>query len=186
MKIPQSAKLVFKGTIFDVYQWEQKMYDGSHETFEMLKRPDTTQVIATYDGKIIIAEEQQPQRPSAYFTLFGGRVENGEESLAAAKRELLEEAGMASNDWELWRTDEPVGKMEWTVYTYIARNCKKVQEQNLDAGEKITVKEITFEQFVADATHPSFRSLGITLELLKLQLEPRKLALFKQQLFKKP
>ncbi len=38
MKIPPNAKRVFKGIIFDVYQWQQKMFDGSKETFEMLKR----------------------------------------------------------------------------------------------------------------------------------------------------
>lgn len=37
MKLPPQAKKVFTGQIFDVYQWEQEMYDGSFETFEMLK-----------------------------------------------------------------------------------------------------------------------------------------------------
>lgn len=38
--IPENAKLVFKGKIFDTYQWEQEMYDGSRVTFEKIKRPD--------------------------------------------------------------------------------------------------------------------------------------------------
>ena len=84
MKIPQSAKLVLKVRSFDVYQWDGKCTTDRMKHSD-IKTSDTTQVIAAYDGKIIIAE-QQPQRPSAYFTLFGGRVENDEESLAAAKQ----------------------------------------------------------------------------------------------------
>ncbi len=186
MKIPSQAKRVFKGKIFDVYQWEQQMFDGSHETFEMLKRPDTVQIIATGDEKIFIAKEQQPNRTEPYLTLFGGRVDDGEEPLAAAKRELLEEAGMTTNDWELWCTKEPASKIEWTVYTFIARGCKQTHAQCLDAGEKITLHEVNLDEFVTNATHPSFRNLGITWELLRLQLEPKKLEEFKKKLFISP
>lgn len=35
--IPDHAKCVFKGVIFDVYQWEQKLYNGTTTTFEKLK-----------------------------------------------------------------------------------------------------------------------------------------------------
>lgn len=38
--IPEQAGCVFHGEIFDVYQWQQEMFDGSYERFEMLRRPD--------------------------------------------------------------------------------------------------------------------------------------------------
>lgn len=44
--IPREAELVFRGEIYKVYQWPQKMPDGSVKTFEMLRRPDTVMVIA--------------------------------------------------------------------------------------------------------------------------------------------
>ncbi len=42
--MPANAKRVFKGVVFDTYQWEQDMYDGTKKTFEKLKRPDTVVV----------------------------------------------------------------------------------------------------------------------------------------------
>ena len=60
--IPPHAKRVFKGVIFEVYQWEQEMFDGSVETYEALKRADTAQVIATRRNKILIPLEEQPRR----------------------------------------------------------------------------------------------------------------------------
>ena len=38
MKIPKNATKVFSGKTFDVYQWEQEMFDGSKKIFEKLKR----------------------------------------------------------------------------------------------------------------------------------------------------
>ena len=61
LKRPDSAKLMFKGVIFEVYQWQQQMYDGSTETFEALKRPDTVSIIpVTKDKKFIILRQEQP------------------------------------------------------------------------------------------------------------------------------
>ncbi len=156
MKIPKEAKLMFKGVIFDVYQWEQKMFDGSTETFEMLDRPDTVEIISVIGDKILISEQQQPNSP-VFLSLFGGRVDEGEEPLHAAKRELLEEAGHTSDDWELIRSYEPYSKMQWTVYIYVARNSKETAKQNLDAGEKIKVVPVGFDEFLDIVDSEDFR-----------------------------
>ena len=51
--LPENAKLVFKGVMFDTYQWEVDGYDGSKRIFEKLKRPDTVMIIPiTEEGKI--------------------------------------------------------------------------------------------------------------------------------------
>ncbi len=183
MKIPPQAKKVFTGEIFDVYHWDQEMFDGSHQTFEMLRRPDTTQVIATSGDKILMAYEEQPAKQGKYMTFFGGRIEKGEEPLAGAKRELLEESGMESNDWELFHTEVDFGKIEWTIFTYIARNCTKTAKQSLDVGEKITIKEFSFEEFIEACTAPGFVSVGMSMYLLRLQREPEKLEEFRKKIF---
>src|SRR5882762_1533858 len=104
MKLPHNAKKVFQGKIFSVYQWEQQLYDGTTATFEMLKRPGTIQIIPTSDETIYISYEEQPDNKPLSYTLFGGRQEPNEDPLMTAKRELLEETGMESEDWELYKT----------------------------------------------------------------------------------
>lgn len=180
MKIPSNAKKVFQGVIFEVYQWDQKLYDGSTAVFESIKRPNTVLVIATKNKKILIAEEEQPGKPT-YLTLLGGRQETNEEPLACAKRELLEESGLISEDWELYKIIDSSGKFDWHLYLYIARNCKKVAEPNLDPGEKIKIKTVTFEQFLEIMSEGSGE---ITLNFLKMRLKPQDLEEFKQKLFK--
>ena len=184
MKIPQNAKLVFKGKIFDVYQWEQKLYDGSTATFEGLKRPSTIQIIPTNTGKVLLAHEEQPTKPLG-FTFLGGRAEEGEEPLTTAKRELLEETGLESSDWELLKVYENEGKIQWKIYLFAARNCKKVAEPNLDAGEKIEVKEVGFDEFLNIVSSKDFWGRDIANDILRMRLDPKQLEEFKKKLLPK-
>lgn len=145
--IPKEAKLAFKGSIFNVYQWEQKMFDGSYQTFEMLDRADTNQIIAVVGDKIMITKENQPNK-LGFYSFPGGRIEEGEDPLEGAKRELIEETGYTCEDWELFKTYEPFHKMDWKIHYYIARNCKKTAEPHLDAGEQIEIKLLSFDEYI--------------------------------------
>lgn len=144
--IPDIAKKMFTGAIFDVYQWPQKMFDGSTATFEMLKRPDTVIVIPLIDDKILIIEDEQPHTGKKQ-GFPGGRVDNSDAStLDAAKREMLEETGYKFDSWKLVNAMQPHFKLEWFTYSYIAWDAHKVTEPHLDAGEKITIKKLNFDE----------------------------------------
>ncbi len=182
--IPEHAKMVFKGKIFEVWQWEQKLFDGTTATFERLKRPSTAQVIPVVGAKILIVDQQQPDTKH-FTTVPGGRCDEGEDPLVAAKRELLEETGYVSDDWELFRKENPVGKMEWTIYTYVARNCKKVQEPELDPGEKMSACLITFEEFIQLGSSADFYDKELDLELSRAQFDLAKKEELNKLLFKK-
>lgn len=181
MKVPPDAKRVFKGIIFDVYQWQQKMFDNSYETFEVLKRANTIEVIATSGDKIIMSHQSQPNKEN-FYSLLGGRAEEREEPLVTAKRELLEEAGLVSEDWELYKVYEPAHKMDWQIYTFIARECKKVQSQTLDAGEKIEVIEKSFDEFINIIISDTYWGKELAIDVLKMKLS-NSLSQFKSKIF---
>lgn len=183
MKIPSNAKKVFDGIIFDVYQWEQEMFDGSTSTFEMLKRPNTIEVIATEGDKILLSKQSQPNK-SDFYSLFGGRAEEGEEPLETAKRELLEESGLKSENWELLKTYSPIHKIEWDIYMYVARDCVKTLDQKLDAGEKIEIIKCTFEEFIKIVDSDNYWGNELVLDVLRMQKE-NKLEEFKFRIFGK-
>ncbi len=147
-KIPKKAKLVFKGEIFNVYQWRQRMFDGTYKTFERLKRPHGVGIIATIKDKVLIIQEEQPGSKSA-MGIFGGRMEHGESPIIAAKRELLEESGMVSSKWHLIKVFSPVAKMDWNIYLFTAAECRKISEQHLDGGERIKINQISFERLMS-------------------------------------
>ncbi len=175
--IPESAKKVFAGQIFDVYQWLQTMFDGSTETFEMLKRPDTVQVIAVKDNQIVLVHDEQPGR-SARLHFPGGRADEDDSWLAAAQRELKEETGMSFKTWRLIDVQQPVPKIEWFVPWFLATDFDNQTEQQLDSGEKIEVIVKDFSaihKLILDEHEPTmtyaiplFRRLASLEELLKL------------------
>jgi len=170
MKIPSQAKKVFTGEIFEVYHWPQKMFDGSVANFEMLKRPNTLQIIPTIGNKIIIAKEEQPTKKMDY-TLLGGRQEKNEDPLSGAKRELLEESGLSSNDWEKYGMFSPVHKIDWDIYYFVARQCKKVASQKLDGGEKIELIEVNFNDFIDIILSDQYWGNDLVLRVAKLKLQ---------------
>lgn len=182
MKLPSNAKKVFQGKIFSIYQWEQELYDGSTATFEALKRTGTIQIIPTMGDKILLSHEEQPAKPRS-FTFLGGRQEPDEEPLITAKRELLEETGMQSDDWELLKVYHNEGKIDWDIYLYAARDCKKVAEPNLDAGEKINVLEVSWEEFLEKVSSEDFWGQIIANDILRMRLDNSKLETFKKKLF---
>ncbi len=159
--IPDNAEMVFRGKIFDVYQWPQEMFDGTTETFEMLKRADTVEIIAIKDDKIIITRQKQP-RKDWYYAFPGGRTDMRDENeLMAAKRELREETGMEFRNWKLIKAVQPFAKVDWLVYTFLATDFIQQGKQELDAGEVIEIKEVSFAEMVKLTKEPNARDLKV-------------------------
>ena len=183
--IPDTAKKVFAGVMFDVYQWEQEMFDGTKATFEKLKRPDTVVVLGVLpDGKIVLTEQEQPGK-EPFIGATGGRVDEGEDILTAAKRELLEESGYEAQEFILWDAQHPTSKIDWVVYTFIAKGLKKVADLHLDAGEKIKLLPVSLERLIDIATidYNNFYEKEIIVKLFAARLDPKKMEELKE-LFK--
>ncbi len=185
MIVPKNAKNVFRGILWDVYQWEQKMYDGSFTTFEKLIRKPSVEVVAVVDNKIIVLKEVQPGRKE-YFGMPAGRVDEGEEMIAAAERELLEETGHQAEELELFAEFFGDSKIYFHEQVYIGRNCKKITEQKLDNGEKIEVEFWNFEKWLQLCRDSrSVMPFGFRMLMYEALLDEKKKRELKNKIFKK-
>lgn len=181
--LPNHARLVYKGKIFKVYQWEQELYDGSKTIFEKMERPGTVEIIASVDGEIIMTEQEQPHR-DPFVALPGGRIDDGEDPISAAARELLEETGYTSEQLTLWKSFQEQSSVLWPKYIFLAPHCKKMHNGTPDAGEKIIVKSISFDDFLLLSENKYFRSSpNMKEQLYLLRLYPEMGQDLKKMLF---
>lgn len=160
MTIPDQATCVFRGRLFDVYQWPITDYDGRPQIFEGLRRADAAIVLPLVtrpDGlHVVILREEQPGI-APFWTQPGGCLSPGETPLQAAQRELLEETGLGSDDWALLGSHRPAGKIAYAVHVYVARDCRVVGPTALDGGERIDIVELPWEDWLARLEHAEFR-----------------------------
>lgn len=172
--IPRGAKKMFQGERYSVWQWQQKLYDGSTTTFEALGRPSTAQVVGVLpNNEIVLVDDVQPHR-DAVITAAGGAIEEGEEPAEAGKREFLEETGYETGTLVPWYSFRPSATIDSVVYVYIGRDLKKAGGQKLEPGEKIKVLNYTFDEFIALGGDVNMRDLFMRIILLEAQLDDKK------------
>ena len=77
----------------------------------------------------------------------GDKNIKAEDALAAAKRELKEESGYESDEWEhLLTVPSNATIADNYAHLYVARNCRKVSGQDLDETEFINVVTLTSDE----------------------------------------
>lgn len=181
--IPPTAKQVFAGKKYSVWQWEEELFDGSRGLWEGVRRNHTAHTIGVLpDERILLTEDEQPGR-SSVITPAGGQVDAGEEPAAAARREFMEETGYDIGTLIPWHYYRASTNMDWFIYAYVGRDLEKVAEPDLEAGEKVTIKTFTFDEFLQLGRTPKLRDRILRTILLEALLDPDKKAALKKILY---
>ncbi len=154
------------------------------KTFEAVTRPSIVAMIAVVNDKILVVEEEQPGYPP-YFAIPAGFSEKyDQDELASAKRELMEETGLTSDEWELFDTYELYPRMFVRDYVFVARNCTRTHEKMLDTGEKQHGEYFyTLDEFIELIDHPRFASFFIKHHLILAKYDPEYKVILQKKIF---
>ena len=112
---------------------------------------DASAIVALDEGgNLILKREYRYCYDRELLEIPAGAFNDGEtDPLAVARRELLEETGYVSDDWEyLGPTVESSAKLTNIMHIFLARNCRKVALQQLDATEELTVELVPLSKAV--------------------------------------
>ena len=114
--------------------------DGrENDEYYVLEYPEWVNVIAeTTDGRMILERQYRHALDVVSTEICAGVVEQGEDPLHAAKRELMEETGFGGGTWTKLMTLSPnPSTMTNLCHSFLARGVVKTGNQCLDATEDL-------------------------------------------------
>jgi len=137
--------IIKRETVFDnpyraVDKVRVHMPDGSEHDFWQTMVKDSVMVFSlTKDKQVILNDQYNILLELRGLELCAGFIDDGYTALTAVQRELREETGYVSDEWE------EIGSMyveRWSsnkMTFFIAKNCERVGEQQLEKTEDIDV-----------------------------------------------
>jgi ADP-ribose pyrophosphatase len=150
-----SSKLSYKGKVFDVYTDKVEEPGGHLNTRDVIRHNGSVVILAAdeshnpADPDIILERQYRHAAGQFLIELPAGRVEPGESTLAAAKREMIEETGYRARRWSLLTKyfASPGFLGEW-MQIYLARDIRE-GEAAPELDEQIEIIRLPLSEALA-------------------------------------
>lgn len=146
-KITEVAREVrWSGSRFDVIRGIFRHDDGKQVLREWTS-PGNVVAVLPFDGSYFYLGRQPREVAGGYqLGLCAGKIDDGEDPLTAAKRELLEEFGLEPQHWTDWGTfysSEGITDEQCTLY--LASGISRWSSAHLDADERVDVVKVPLQ-----------------------------------------
>ncbi len=100
-----SSKVVYKAPVFQVTSDEVLEPSGVKARRDIIRHPGSVVVLAIDEHKsepsVLLIKQYRYAANQELWELPAGRIDEGEDALSAAKRELAEETGYSASEWKL-------------------------------------------------------------------------------------
>jgi ADP-ribose pyrophosphatase len=125
-----SARIVYEGKQFRVAIENDK---------EIVKHPGSTAILAIHEGAVVLVRQHREPAKRRLLELPAGTLEEGEDPLASAQRELEEEVGLKGGRWRTLGTyfTSP-GFLDEQMHVFLAEDLEE-GEQDLDDDEDVEI-----------------------------------------------
>ena len=140
------------------------------DDYFIIEKNNVALIVAMDKNKrVILKKEYRYAIDKELIEIPGGTYDNeSDDPLDVAKRELLEETGYESNDWDFLGMlyDYPT-KDTNTISLYMAKNIYKVAEQKLDISEDITFEFVPIKEAIRMCIDNEIQVSGSIAALMK-------------------
>ncbi|MDX8359728.1 MULTISPECIES: NUDIX hydrolase [Bacillaceae] len=143
---------LFTGKIIDLYVEDVELPNGKTSKREIVKHPGAVAVIAvTSENKIVMVQQYRKPLERVLVEIPAGKLEQGEEPIETAKRELEEETGYTAHKLtHLTSFYTSPGFADELVHLYVAEGLIKLEiKAQLDEDEFVDVIELTLDEALA-------------------------------------
>lgn len=158
-----------------VFREKVKLSDGRIvEDFYQIEQPDYAEIIAvSRDFKIIGLWRYKHGAGCVHLGLPAGYIEDGESPLSAAKRELHEECGLISNEWEkLGEFILEGNRGPAKAHIFMAEGCISAPAIPSDDLEETKSEWLSIEEWMTHLKKGNVAAIGAAVGIL---LSARKL-----------
>jgi 8-oxo-dGTP pyrophosphatase MutT (NUDIX family) len=158
MKVRKDVCKLPDGTIINDYYWIESL--------------DNTLVVPiTSQGDVVVVKQYKHGAKEVLIEFPGGVMDSGEEALAGAQRELLEETGYGDGIWTfLDAVYTGPTKSPARTHIFLAEGVISKQRQALDPAERIEVLTMDWKKLSAIGIKTCNSSLAMRLAAEKIDL----------------
>lgn len=140
---------IFEGKIIDLQVDDVELPNGEKSKREIVKHPGAVAIIPiTKDNKIVLVEQYRKPLERTLVEIPAGKLDENEQPLAAAIRELEEETGYTTKELSFVTSfyTSP-GFADELVYIYITDTLEKLESPvEGDEDEFIEILELTLDE----------------------------------------
>jgi len=135
--------------------------DGTRGTYAVFRQPEAALIVPLSERETTFLVQQ--------WEVPAGTVEVGEEPLETARRELVEEAGLAATRWEELGTARATAVSTTRFHLYLARGLTEVPRRPEVYEQDMVVRELPFEEALALAADGTIQHAASVTALFRAE-----------------
>jgi len=145
----ESREELLKGHFLHVVRETVRLPDGGSATREYVLHPGAVAIVPLLDdGRLVLERQYRHPTRQVMIEIPAGKLDPGEEPLACAQRELLEETGYVAREWAFGFTMYPtVAYSDEAIHIWFARGLEH-RGASLDEGEFLDVITASPQEFL--------------------------------------
>jgi ADP-ribose pyrophosphatase len=142
-----SKKTVYASKLFKVDQVEIERKGKTFQKDIITRRPHVLILPLTSENEIYLIKEYRDVYQKELLEVVAGYIEENEDPLVGAKRELEEETGLTAQTWQHLSTIQTSANMHSTIHIFLAKDLTEGVSQQ-DEDEEITLSKMPLEEAV--------------------------------------
>ncbi len=141
---------IFSGRVLHLDVHDVELEDGTTSIREIIRHQGAIGVVAQRsDGSFLFVRQFRKAVEDYRIEIVAGLLDDGEDYITCARRELREETGYASEHWtHLGTINASPGYTSEKVELFYAADCEALHDTAMDVDERVELVILTAEEFL--------------------------------------